>query len=178
MPKESEKVNVEVDGHHLQLSNLHKVLYPQTGFTKGAVIDYYTRIAPVLLPHLADRALTIKRYPNGVDENDRNCLPYGQPWNLYQSAPIDIVQDERETTMIYEDRALPWHVYTDGRPQSPTAKPTLNGHSVGHWEGDEFVVDTVAFAPRAAHGALMVLPNNETTHVVLRLRKSADDKEH
>ena len=63
-----EKVTVEVDGHTLQLTNLSKVLYPQTGFTKGEVIDYYTRIAPVLLPHLADRALTIKRYPNGVDE--------------------------------------------------------------------------------------------------------------
>ena len=45
-----------------------KVLYPETGFTKGEVIDYYTRIAPVLLPHLADRPLTVKRYPNGVDE--------------------------------------------------------------------------------------------------------------
>ena len=44
------------------------MLYPEAGFTKGEVIDYYTRIAPVLLPHLADRPLTVKRYPNGVDE--------------------------------------------------------------------------------------------------------------
>jgi bifunctional non-homologous end joining protein LigD len=44
------------------------VLYPATGFTKGQVIDYYTRVAPVLLPHLRGRALTLKRYPNGVDE--------------------------------------------------------------------------------------------------------------
>ena len=63
------KVTVDVEGHHLTLSNLDKVLYPETGFTKGEVIDYYTRIAPVLLPHLADRALTIKRYPNGVDKS-------------------------------------------------------------------------------------------------------------
>jgi bifunctional non-homologous end joining protein LigD len=62
------KVTVDVDGRHLQLSNLDKVLYPATGFTKGEVLDYYTRIAPVLLPHLADRPLTVKRYPNGVDE--------------------------------------------------------------------------------------------------------------
>ena len=68
MAKDSDKVAVDVDGQQLQLSNLHKVLYPQTGFTKGAVIDYYSRITPVLLPHLVDRALTIKRDPNGVDE--------------------------------------------------------------------------------------------------------------
>src|SRR6185437_11402050 len=61
-------VEVEVEGRQLRLSNLEKVLYPAVGFTKGQVIDYYTRIAPVLLPHLKNRPLTLKRYPNGVDE--------------------------------------------------------------------------------------------------------------
>ncbi len=61
-----EKVTVEVGGRRLALSNLSKVLYPQAGFTKGEVIDYYTRISPVLLPHLADRPLTFKRFPDGV----------------------------------------------------------------------------------------------------------------
>jgi bifunctional non-homologous end joining protein LigD len=61
------KVAVQVDGRTLSLTNLDKVLYPDVGFTKGEVIDYYTRIAPVLLPHLTGRALTFKRYPNGVD---------------------------------------------------------------------------------------------------------------
>ena len=65
--EKSETVDVEVDGRQLRLSNLDKVLYPETGFTKGEVIDYYTRMAPVLLPHLAGRPLTVKRYPNGVD---------------------------------------------------------------------------------------------------------------
>jgi bifunctional non-homologous end joining protein LigD len=60
-------VTVDVEGHRLKLSNLDKILYPETGFTKGEVIDYYSRIAPVLLPHLAGRPLTVKRYPNGVD---------------------------------------------------------------------------------------------------------------
>jgi bifunctional non-homologous end joining protein LigD len=58
---------VEVEGRRLRLSNLDKVLYPAAGFTKGEVIDYYTRIAPIALPHLSGRALTLKRYPNGVD---------------------------------------------------------------------------------------------------------------
>jgi bifunctional non-homologous end joining protein LigD len=63
----SESVTVEVEGRQLVLTNLSKVLYPQTGFTKAEVIDYYTRIAPVLLPHLQGRPLTVKRYPNGVE---------------------------------------------------------------------------------------------------------------
>jgi bifunctional non-homologous end joining protein LigD len=63
----SARIAVQVEGRDLTLSNLGKVLYPAAGFTKGEVIDYYTRIAPVLLPHLAGRALTVKRYPNGVD---------------------------------------------------------------------------------------------------------------
>jgi bifunctional non-homologous end joining protein LigD len=58
----------KVDGKTLRLSNLDKVLYPEVGFAKGQVIDYYTRIAPVLLPHLKNRPLTLKRYPNGVDD--------------------------------------------------------------------------------------------------------------
>ena len=61
-------VEVDVQGRKLRLSNLDKVLYPEAGFTKGQVIDYYTRAAPVLLEHLRGRALTLKRYPNGVDD--------------------------------------------------------------------------------------------------------------
>jgi bifunctional non-homologous end joining protein LigD len=60
-------VAVDVDGRTLRLSNLDKVLYPEVGLTKGEIITYYTSVAPVLLPHLAARALTRKRYPNGVD---------------------------------------------------------------------------------------------------------------
>jgi len=61
-------VEVAVEGRLLRLSNLDKVLYPAAGFTKGQLIDYYTRAAPYLLPHLRGRALTLRRYPNGVEE--------------------------------------------------------------------------------------------------------------
>jgi bifunctional non-homologous end joining protein LigD len=64
---ESRKVSVQVEGQTLTLSNLDKVLYPAAGFTKAQVIDYYERVAPVLLPHIASRPVTIKRYPEGVD---------------------------------------------------------------------------------------------------------------
>jgi bifunctional non-homologous end joining protein LigD len=61
------KRTVEVGGQRLVVSNLDKVLYPDAGFTKAHVLDYYLRIAPVLLPHLAGRPLTMVRYPDGVD---------------------------------------------------------------------------------------------------------------
>jgi bifunctional non-homologous end joining protein LigD len=63
----AQKVSVQVEGRKLELSNLDKVLYPVAGFTKAQVIDYYERIAPVLLPYIAGRPVTIKRYPDGVD---------------------------------------------------------------------------------------------------------------
>ena len=63
----TKQVTVDVDGRRLKLSNLDKVLYPEAGFRKGEVIDYYVRIAPVLLPHITDRPLTLLRYPDGVD---------------------------------------------------------------------------------------------------------------
>jgi bifunctional non-homologous end joining protein LigD len=66
MPKNSQ-VTVDVGGRHLSLSNLDKVLYPQTRTTKGEVIDYYARISPLLLPHLHERPVTRKRWPNGVE---------------------------------------------------------------------------------------------------------------
>jgi bifunctional non-homologous end joining protein LigD len=61
------RLEVQVGERQLSLSNLDKVMYPEVGFTKGQVIDYYTRVAPVLVPHLRDRPLTMKRYPDGVE---------------------------------------------------------------------------------------------------------------
>lgn len=74
---------VEVEGRQIRLSNLDKVLYPRSGFTKGQVIDYYARVAPVLLPHLSGRPLTLKRYPEGVDGlhfYEKNCPVYRPEW--------------------------------------------------------------------------------------------------
>src|SRR5712675_1447248 len=78
-----EKAELVVAGKKLAVSNLNKVLYPKVGFTKGQVIDYYIRIAPVLLPHLRDRPLTMKRYPNGVDGEffyEKNCPSHRPKW--------------------------------------------------------------------------------------------------
>lgn len=80
---------VEIEGRNLKLSNLEKVLYPATGFTKKDVIDYYARIAPAILPHLAGRALTRKRYPDGVDGEpffEKNAPMHKPDW--VKTAPI------------------------------------------------------------------------------------------
>jgi bifunctional non-homologous end joining protein LigD len=81
--------SVEIQGKHLKLSNLQKVMYPATGFTKQQVIDYYARIAPAILPHLEGRALTRKRYPDGVDGEpffEKNAPQYRPDW--VKTAPI------------------------------------------------------------------------------------------
>jgi len=79
----SKKAELIVQDRKIQVSNLDKVLYPKVGFTKGQVIDYYIRIAPMLLPHLKDRPLTMKRYPDGVEGEffyEKNCPMHRPKW--------------------------------------------------------------------------------------------------
>jgi bifunctional non-homologous end joining protein LigD len=80
---------VDIEGKHLKLSNLDKILYPAAGFTKGQVIDYYVRVAPVLIPHIAGHPLTLKRYPEGVDHPfffEKNAPKHRPDW--VKTAPI------------------------------------------------------------------------------------------
>ena len=80
MPNRAELI---VADRKIHVSNLDKVLYPKAGFTKGQVIDYYIRVAPVLLPHLRDRPLTMKRYPDGVEGEffyEKNCPSHRPKW--------------------------------------------------------------------------------------------------
>ncbi len=91
MPRETRtETPVEVDGHRLTLVNLEKVMYPGTGTTKGEVLNYYARVAPVLLPHLADRAVTRIRWPNGTAAQSffEKNVPAGTPsWVRTASVP-------------------------------------------------------------------------------------------
>src|SRR5271163_3577982 len=96
--------SIEVQDKQLKLSNLEKVLYPATGFTKQQVIDYYVRIAPAMLPHLAGRALTRKRYPNGVDEEffyEKNAPQHRPEW--VKTAPIWSGSNRRTIHYILAD---------------------------------------------------------------------------
>jgi bifunctional non-homologous end joining protein LigD len=76
---------VEVDGRELKLTNLDKVLYPKAGFSKGEVVDYYAKVAPAIVPHLAGRALTLRRFPEGVDDSEaaffeKRCPKHRPEW--------------------------------------------------------------------------------------------------
>ncbi len=90
---------IEVDGRTLKLSNRDKVLYPDTGFTKGQMVDYYAAVAPVLLGHLTGRPLTLKRYPDGVRGKffyEKRCPAHRPEW--VQTAAV---QSEREGVLEY-----------------------------------------------------------------------------
>ena len=92
---------VEIRDKSLKLTNLDKVLYPAAGFTKGQVIDYYARIAPVLLPHLFDKPLTLKRYPNGVDGEfffEKNASAHRPEW--VETVPIWSESNRRNVNYI------------------------------------------------------------------------------
>ena len=83
MASERREQLVEVEGRTLKLSNLDKVLYPAVGFTKAEVVDYYARIAPVMLPHIADRGVTLRRFPDGVEGEsffEKRCPSHRPAW--------------------------------------------------------------------------------------------------
>jgi bifunctional non-homologous end joining protein LigD len=99
------KIDVDVAGRRLTLSNLEKVLYPDAHFTKAEVIDYYARTAAVMVPHLAGRPITFKRYPDGVDGKyffEKNAPSHTPEW--VPTLPIDDITYPR----IEEAAALVW----------------------------------------------------------------------
>ncbi len=116
------RVEVEIEGRTLSLSNLDKVLYPEVGFTKGQVIDYYTRIAPAVLPHLRDRPLTLKRYPNGVDGQffyEKQC-PKHRPewvrtspvWSRHAKRTIDFCVVDDLATLVWTSNLADLELHT------------------------------------------------------------------
>ena len=101
---------VEVGGQELTLSNLDKVMYPGPGFTKADVIDYYARIAPVMLAHLGDRAITLRRFPDGVDGKsffEKRCPSHRPDWVEVALGPGDR-GGGIEYCVLDSDAALVW----------------------------------------------------------------------
>ena len=106
MAPKPESVEVELEGRRLRLSNLDKVLYPEVGFTKGQVIDYYVRVSAVLLPHLQGRPLTLKRYPNGVDAGffyEKQCPRHRPDWVQTVSIPSERTRGKEVNYCMAED---------------------------------------------------------------------------
>jgi len=95
---------VEIAGKRLSLSNLEKDLYPSFGFTKAHILEYYRRIAKFILPHLKDRALTLKRYPEGVEKDfffEKRCPAHRPPW--VNTAEVRRDSGERMTVCLVND---------------------------------------------------------------------------
>ena len=112
MSPASDKSEVIIDGRTLTLSNLDKSLYPD-GFTKGQMIDYYARIAPVLIPHLAGRPISLRRFPNGIDGQtfwEKNCPSHRPEW--MKTAPIWLSENRKTVhfCLIEDLPSLVWVV--------------------------------------------------------------------
>ena len=104
-------VEVELEGRKLKLTNADKVLYPATGFTKADLVSYYANVAPALLPHLHDRPLTLKRYPNGVDAAyfyEKRAPPHRPEWIQTVQIPSDRGKKEIPYTLCQDLPTLVW----------------------------------------------------------------------
>ena len=100
----SKKAEIQVEGRTVTVSNLEKILYPKVGFTKAQVIDYYIRIAPVLLPHLKRRPITLKRYPEGVEGfffYEKQCPAHRPPW--IKTTPVPSERREKIDYCVMDD---------------------------------------------------------------------------
>jgi bifunctional non-homologous end joining protein LigD len=150
MPMAAPKTTVEVDGRKLGLSNLDKVLYPESGTTKAEVIDYYTRIAPFLLPHLADRPLTRKRWPDGVTAAsffEKNA-PRGTPrWVRTVTLPSPGSSHDRETVTYVVCNDLPTVVWLANLAVLEMHVPQWRVHGEKPQNPDRLVVDLDPGAP-------------------------------
>jgi bifunctional non-homologous end joining protein LigD len=127
--EEANAVIAEVGGHQVKLSNLDKVLYPEVGFAKRDVIDYFARIAPTVLPHLDGRALTLKRYPNGVDAPyfyEKNAPSHRPEWvSTARVGSIDYVVVDSEATLVWLANLADLELHTSLALASDAGHPTL-----------------------------------------------------
>ena len=132
MPQKAELV---VEDRKIPVSNLDKVLYPKAGFTKGQVIDYYIRVAPVLLPHLKDRPLTMKRYPDGVEGEffyEKNC-PSHRPkwvktakvWSEGNSRMMDYCLAQDLPTLVWAANLADLELHTSLSRKNSIKRPTM-----------------------------------------------------
>lgn len=127
--EEAGKPVADVDGREVRLSNLDKPMYPQVGFTKRDVVEYVTAIAPVLLPHVQGRALTLKRYPNGVDGEhfyEKNAPSHRPDWvRTARVGEIDYVLADDLPTLVWLANLADLELHTAlARAEAP-AQPTM-----------------------------------------------------
>jgi bifunctional non-homologous end joining protein LigD len=127
--------SLEVNGKTVPVSNLEKIFYPETGFTKGQVIDYYIRVSPVLLPHLKDRPLTLKRYPDGVEGvffYEKRCPSHRPDWIQTASVWSDHHEEEINYCLANDLPSIVWaanlgdlELHTFLAKQQDVERPTM-----------------------------------------------------
>jgi bifunctional non-homologous end joining protein LigD len=129
------RIEVDIGGRTLSLSNLEKIYYPVPGFTKGQMIDFYTRVAPAVLPHLRGRPLTLKRYPNGVEGEyfyEKQC-PRHRPdwvattavWSRHNSRTIDFCLCEDLATLVWLANLGDLELHTSLARAADVTRPTV-----------------------------------------------------
>jgi bifunctional non-homologous end joining protein LigD len=127
--EEANAIVAEVGGREVKLSNLDKVLYPEVGFAKRDVIEYFARIAPTVLPHLEGRALTLKRYPNGVQANyfyEKNAPSHRPEWvQTARVGDIDYVLCNDEATLVWLANLADLELHTSLALADEPRRPTL-----------------------------------------------------
>ena len=143
----TKKTELDIGGTRLALSNLDKVFYPEVGFTKAQVIDYYIRIAPVLLPHLKDRPVSLKRYPEGVAGSyfyEKQCPAYRPDW--VETAPAKGKHRHIDYCVINDLPALIWaanlanlelHTFLHRAPEME--RPTVLAFDLDPGEGADII---------------------------------------
>ena len=128
---------VEVEGKELRLTNLDKVLYPKVGFTKGEMVDYYAKVAPAIVPHLSGRAVTLRRFPEGVDDLDaaffeKRCPKHRPKWvktARVQAGPhagkIDFCVCDSLPTLIWMAQLAAIELHPSLSPARAPTRPTV-----------------------------------------------------
>jgi bifunctional non-homologous end joining protein LigD len=129
----SDELNIRAGGHEVHLSNPQKVLYPEAGFTKGDVVEYYSEVAPFILPHLKGRPLTLKRYPNGVDQPffyEKMCPSHRPDWvttarmtTTNRQIDFCVIEDRASLIWVANLASLELHTLLSRAPK--LEKPTM-----------------------------------------------------
>ena len=157
---------VHIDGRQLEVSNLDKVLFPEIGFTKAQVIDYYVRIAPVLLPHVAGRPVTFTRWPDGVDGQaffEKNSARHAPPWVRRVTVPSPGSSRGRETLDMVLLESVPDLVWSANLAALEVHVPQWRIGSSGQAELPDLLV--LDLDPGPGTGVV------ECAHVAARLRE-------
>ncbi|MGN6169021.1 MAG: DNA ligase D, partial [Solirubrobacteraceae bacterium] len=122
-------LSIQVDGRELKLSNWDKVLFPQAGFTKGDLISYHARVAETALPHLRDRALTLKRYPNGVDSQyfyEKQSPSHRPEWiQTRRIGGIDYTLVQDRATLVWLGNLADIELHTSLSRAQDAGRPTM-----------------------------------------------------